>query len=130
MVVDKAAGSVDGNDLVARGYHEHYAKSRLFAGQMGMFAFRSPGTLDYQSCVDLGDGPPPPGPTACMGGGGAEPQPTVTADVNDTVIGTGSMLAYGRPNGHYGMGYTISVSGPDPSVQRIRVADYQIVLGQ
>lgn len=130
LVVDKAAGSVAGHDLVSRGYHMHYAKARLIAGQMGMFSFASPGTLDYQQCGDSGDGPPPNGPTACMQGGGAEPYPVVAANVGDTVVGTGAQFATGTRNGHYGMGYTISVGGPDPTVQRIRVADYQIVLGQ
>lgn len=130
LLVDAAAGSVDGHDLVSRGYHMHYAKSRLLVGQMGMFSFASPGALNYQTCGDIGDGPPAPGPTPCLDGGGALPTPIVAANVDDTVIGTGAAFAEGPPNGHYGLGYTISVSGPDPSVQRIRVADYQIALAQ
>jgi hypothetical protein len=126
LTVDAPAVSASGHDFYATGYHAHYAKQRMFVGNLGMFAFSSPGVLDYQNCLDVGGGPPPPPPTLCLGGGGATPQPAVATKIGGTIYGTDSPIAYGPPDGHYGLGYDIAVAGP--GVDRIRVADYQIVL--
>jgi hypothetical protein len=128
LSVDTAEQAVAGHDLVMSGYHMHYDKRRMFTGNLGMFAFGSPGAVDYQNCGDIGNGPPPEGPTMCLGSGGPWVSPTVTGAVGSTVYGTGASFAYGPPDGHYGLGYTIAVGGPSPAVQRIRLADYQVVL--
>jgi hypothetical protein len=50
----------------------------------------------------------------------------VATKIGGTIYGTDSPIAYGPPDGHYGLGYDIAVAGP--GVDRIRVADYQVVL--
>jgi hypothetical protein len=118
--------SVQGHDAMARGYQMSYSPHRVFAGNLAMLSFGSPGVLDYETCGDVGDGPPPPQPTLCLSGGGVSPDPVVTTKIGGTVYGTAGPIAYGPPDGHYGLGYTISIAAP--GTPRIRVAQYHVTL--
>lgn len=126
LTVEMPEITAQGHDVVARGYSMYYSKHRLFAGNLAMMSFGSPGLFDYESCGDIGDGPPPPQPTLCLSGGGFNPNPTVTTQIGGTIYGTAAPLAYGPPDGHYGLGYTIDVAAP--GTPRIRVATYHVTL--
>jgi hypothetical protein len=126
LTVDTPTLTLRGQDTMARGYHMHYSRNRLFAGTMTLFALSSPSLLDYQTCTDFGAGPPPSQPTLCLEGGGLEPSPYTATRAGGRLYGTAGGLGLGPPNTHFGQGYTIAAAAG--TLSRLRVADYQVVL--